>query len=130
VLAWVPGKAYYTAGMAPTVLAAGALAAERWIARGRRPRLRRGILVAALLAGLAVALPGLLPAGAVHTLPASAQHSFTLGDTIGWPQLTRAIAAQDTALARAGQPPPRSSPDTTQKPLRSTSSAPPTTCRP
>src|SRR5450631_4757532 len=26
-------------------------------------------------------------------------------DTIGWPQLTRTVAAQDTALARAGQPP-------------------------
>ena len=107
VLAWVPGKTYYTAGMAPAVLAAGAMAAERWIARSRRPRLRRGILVAAPLAGLAVALPGLLPvlpAGAVHTLPASSQHSSTLGDTIGWPQLTRAVAAQDAALVRAGQP--------------------------
>ena len=108
VLAWVPGKTYYTAGMAPAVLAAGALAAEGWIARGRRPRPRRGILVAAPLAGLAVTLPGLLPilpAGAVHTLPASSQHSSVIGDTIGWPQLTLAIAAQDTALARAGQPP-------------------------
>ena len=41
VLAWVPGKAYYTDGTAPAVLAAGSLAAERWIARGRRPGLRR-----------------------------------------------------------------------------------------
>ena len=29
----------------------------------------------------------------------------TLGDTIGWPQLTRAVAAQDAALVRAGQRP-------------------------
>ena len=108
VLAWVPGKAYYTDGMAPAVLAAGALAAERWIARGRRPRLRRGLVLAAPLVGLGIALPltlPIVPAGDVHDLPASAQHSSTIGDTIGWPQLARAVAGQDAALVRAGQPP-------------------------
>jgi hypothetical protein len=108
VLVWVPGKAYYTDGMAPAVLAAGALAAERWIARGRRPRIRRGLLIAAPLVGVAIILPlnlPLLPAGDVHGLPASYQDSSDLGDTIGWPQLTDAVAAQDAALVRAGQPP-------------------------
>jgi hypothetical protein len=78
VLAWVPGKAYYTAGMAPAVLAAGALAAERWIARARRPRVRLGVLIAAPLVGMVLLLPDLLPllpAGDVHDLPASAQDS-------------------------------------------------------
>ena len=106
VLAWVPGKVYYTDGTAPAVLAAGALAAERWIARGRRPAWRRGLILALPLVGL-VTLPTLLPvlpASDVHRLPASSQRS-TLGDTIGWPQLTRAIAARDAALARAGQRP-------------------------
>jgi len=37
-------------------------------------------------------------------LPASSQHS-SVGDSIGWPQLTRAVAAQDATLVRAGQPP-------------------------
>jgi hypothetical protein len=58
--------------------------------------------------GLAVTLPGLLPlvpVSDVHDLPASSQHSSDLGDTIGWPQLTRAVAAQSAALMRAGQPP-------------------------
>jgi hypothetical protein len=108
VLAWVPGKVYYADGMAPAVLAAGALAAERWITRGRRPRLRRVLVMAAPLVGMAVTLPGLLPlvpVGDVHDLPASSQHSSAIGDTIGWPQLTRAIAAQSAALTRAGQPP-------------------------
>jgi 4-amino-4-deoxy-L-arabinose transferase-like glycosyltransferase len=108
VLAWVPGKAYYTDGLAPAVLAAGSLAAERWIARGRRLRLRRGLLVAAPLVGAAIVLPSVLPvvsAGDVHQLPAASQHSSSIGDTVGWPQLTRAIAAQDAALARAGRPP-------------------------
>jgi hypothetical protein len=107
VLAWVPGKVYYGDGVAPAVLAAGAVAAERWIARARRPRVRRWVVVAASLVGVAVALPTLLPVlpvSDVHDLPASAQQS-SLGDTIGWPQLTRAVAAQDAALARAGQPP-------------------------
>jgi hypothetical protein len=46
----------------------------------------------------------LLPASDVHDLPASSQQS-SLGDTIGWPQLARAVAGQDAALVRAGQPP-------------------------
>ena len=107
VLAWVPGKVYYTDGMAPAVLAAGSLAAERWIARARRPRLRRGVVIAAPLVGAAIILPGVLPivpTGHVHELPASSQHA-DLGDTIGWPQLTRTVAAQDAALVHAGQPP-------------------------
>jgi hypothetical protein len=108
VLAWVPGKVYYSAGMAPAVLAAGAVAAERWTARRRRPPLWRAVLVAAPLVGTAVALPGLLPVvpvTAVHGLPASYQHASGIGNTIGWPQLTRAVAAQDTALVHAGHPP-------------------------
>ena len=107
VLAWVPGKVYYADGVAPAVLAGGALGAERWIARARRPRVRQGLVVAASLVGVAVILPSLLPmlpVSDVHDLPASSQQS-SLGDTIGWPQLTSAVAAQDAALARAGQPP-------------------------
>jgi len=107
VLAWIPGKGYYTDGLAPAVLAAGCAAAERWIARGRRPRARSALLIAAPLVGLLIlpdALP-LVPVTAVHSLPASVQQSSDLGDTIGWPQFTRAVAAQDAALARAGHPP-------------------------
>ena len=107
VLAWVPGKVYYADGVAPAVLAAGSLAAERWIARARRPRLRRGVVIAAPLVGTLIILPALLPiapAGHVHDLPASSQHA-DLGDTLGWPQLTRTVAAQDAALVHAGQPP-------------------------
>jgi hypothetical protein len=108
VLAWIPGKVYYADGMAPAVLAAGAVAAERWIARARRPRLRRGLVIAAPLIGVALVLPltlPLLPARDVHALPASYQQSAAIGDSIGWPQLTRAVAAQDKALTRSGQPP-------------------------
>ena len=108
VLAWVPGKVYYTDGVAAAVLAAGSVAAERWISRARRPRLLRDIVVAVILVSTAaILLVGLpvMPVGDVHKLPASSQHSATLGDTVGWPQLVRAVAAQDAARARAGQPP-------------------------
>jgi Dolichyl-phosphate-mannose-protein mannosyltransferase len=107
VLAWIPGKVYYADGIAPAVLAAGAVGTERWIARARRPRVRQGLVVGASLVGVAVVLPSLLPilpVSDVHDLPASSQQS-SLGDTIGWPQLTRAVGAQDAALARAGQRP-------------------------
>jgi Dolichyl-phosphate-mannose-protein mannosyltransferase len=104
VLAWVPGKGYYADGMLPAVLAAGAVTAERWIARARRPRVLRGIVLAAPVVGTAVVLPITLP-----VLPVTGLHlhqvNTNLADTVGWPQLTRAAAAQDAALVRAGQPP-------------------------
>ena len=82
VVAWVPGKVYYADGIAPAVLAAGALATERWIARAHRPGLRRGTVLAACLVGVAVALPSLLPVlpvGDVHNLPASVAAKFARG---------------------------------------------------
>ncbi len=107
VVAWIPGKPYYADGMAAPVLAAGCAAAERWVTRGRRAGARRSLLVASPIVGLALALPLVLPLVSVndlHSLPGTAQTS-NLGDTVGWPQLTRAVAAQDAALTRAGQRP-------------------------
>jgi hypothetical protein len=46
VLTWVPGKSYYSVGIAPELLAAGSVATERWIARARRPRLRTAAVAA------------------------------------------------------------------------------------
>jgi 4-amino-4-deoxy-L-arabinose transferase-like glycosyltransferase len=108
VLVWIPGKAYYTGGLAPAVLAAGAAAAESWVARGHRPRVRSGLLVAAPLVGLILAVIvvfPVLPVTDVHKLPVTVQQSSQVGDTVGWPQLTAAVAAQDVALTRSGQPP-------------------------
>jgi Dolichyl-phosphate-mannose-protein mannosyltransferase len=117
VLAWLPGKANYTEGLLPAVLAAGSVTAERWIARARhararhararRRRLRRGAVVAAPLLSMAISLPlvlPVLPVGDLHDLPAL-QLASAVKDTVGWPQLTRAVAAQDTSLIRAGRPP-------------------------
>jgi hypothetical protein len=104
VLAWIPGKVYYSDGMLPAVLAAGSMSAERWIAKARRPRARRAAIGVLALAGTLVTLPGLLPLlpiASVHAVSGSA----ALADGIGWPQLTATVAAQDAALTRAGQPP-------------------------
>jgi hypothetical protein len=107
VVAWVPGKIYYSSGIAPAVLAAGSVSAEGWIARGRRPRARRWLAAAAPLAGFILVLPLLLP-----VLPASdwsnttlTKNNGTLANTIGWPQLVAAVVAQDKALTRAGEAP-------------------------
>jgi 4-amino-4-deoxy-L-arabinose transferase-like glycosyltransferase len=107
VLVWVPGKVYYSDGMVPAVLAAGSVSAERWVARGRRPRLRRGLLVAAPVVGMLVLLPitlPLVPVNDLHKIHALGSGSSVL-DTVGWPQLTATVAAQDAALGRAGIPP-------------------------
>jgi hypothetical protein len=106
VAAWVPGKVYYSEGTAPAVLAAGAVAAERWIARGRRPGARRGFMVAAPLVSMAISVQTILP-----IVPAADLHDIrnldtvTTADTFGWPQFTHEVAAQAAALARAGQAP-------------------------
>ena len=108
VLAWIPGRPYYTDGLAAAVLAAGSAAAEGWVRRARRPRLRCALAFGAPLLGMAVLLPytvPVLPVSDVHTMPVSAQHSSGIGDEIGWPQLAAAVTAQDAAHTRAGQPP-------------------------
>ena len=108
VLAWVPGKVYYPDGVLPLVLAAGAVSAENWIARARHARLRRGLVIAAPLAGTALLLPfllPLLPVGDLHAIKNLHKTNPTLVNTIGWPQFTAMVAAQDAALTRAGQRP-------------------------
>lgn len=106
VLAWVPGKGYYSEGMAPAVLAAGSLAAERWIRRGPRPALRRGLVLVMPLLSMAISLPGTLP-----VVPVTALHevrnldTVTTADTVGWPQFVRTVAAEDATLTEAGRPP-------------------------
>src|SRR6202000_1547011 len=68
VLAWVPGKPYYTSGLLPAVLAAGWVAAERWSVRGRRPLGRRVLVVGAILLATVVELPTVLPVWPVRDL--------------------------------------------------------------
>jgi 4-amino-4-deoxy-L-arabinose transferase-like glycosyltransferase len=104
VLAWVPGKIYYSDGMLPAVIAAGSVSAQRWIASPARGRLRNGLVVAGLVLSVVIVVPNtlpVLPIAVLHTVPPDK----TVNDSVGWPQLTAAVAAQDAALTRAGEPP-------------------------
>ena len=106
VLAWIPGRTYYAEGTAPALVAAAAAAAEGWIARGARPGLRRRLVVAAPLVSIAISVQTILPIVPIaylHDVPNL--DKVTTADTFGWPQLTRLVAAQNEALARAGQAP-------------------------
>ena len=93
VLVWIPGKPYYTDGMAPVVLAAGsAMCVGRRDRPGRWRAVRHGLLIAAPLVGLVLVLPILLPfvpQGDVRHLPSSAQQSSQVGDEIVPQQLPR-----------------------------------------
>jgi hypothetical protein len=104
VLAWVPGKIYYSDGMLPAVIAAGSVSAEHWLAYASRARRRQGLVVAGLAVTAVLTVPNtlpVLPIAALHTVPPDK----TVNDSVGWPQLTAAVAAQDAALTRAGEPP-------------------------
>ena len=86
------GKPYYLAGLLPVLIAAGALAVDEWLERGR-PGVRTGVLVAALaaaaLADAVIALP-VLPADRAGPVIAV---NADVGETIGWPEFARTIAA-------------------------------------
>ena len=104
VLAWVPGKVYYADGMLPVVLAAGAVPAGEWLTSARHHVRRRWLVVAGTVLGIVLTVPATLPVvplASLHTTSAGT----TVTDTVGWPQLTADVAAQDRALTRAGTPP-------------------------
>jgi hypothetical protein len=88
------GKPYYLGGMFPVLLAAGAQPALDWARRGR-PRLRAGLLTAALiltpLTAIPVSLP-VVPVADVHATPIVALN-YDAGETIGWPTYVRQIRA-------------------------------------
>jgi hypothetical protein len=86
------GKPYYLAGLFPVLLGAGAIEVDAWLERGS-PRLRAGLLGAALVAsGLVSAVLGLPLLPADDAGPVVAMNSDA-GETIGWPQLVATVAA-------------------------------------
>ena len=109
VLAWVPGKTYYSDGMLPALIAAGSVSAEAWLARERarrdgRPRWRRGLVGAGLVLTVFTVVPQALPVvpiADVHKLPPDK----SVNDGIGWQQLVAEVAAQDAALSKEGHAP-------------------------
>ncbi len=86
------GKPYYLAGLFPVLLAAGAIETDAWLTRAstrRRGTLLWSMIVLSGLVSAVIALP-LLPVR--HSGPVIAVNG-DVGETIGWPDLTRTVAS-------------------------------------
>jgi hypothetical protein len=93
------GKPYYLAGMFPVLLAAGAIETDHWLKDGAR---KRAVLLWSMVAlsgvvSILLALP-VLPA---HDAGIANSANSDVGETIGWPELTRQVA---TVYRRAARP--------------------------
>ena len=83
------GKPYYLAGMFPVLLAAGGIETDAWLDRGaRRPALLWSMVALSGAVSALIALP-LLPAKDAGPVIGV---NGDVGETIGWPDLTRTIA--------------------------------------
>ncbi len=86
------GKSYYAVGYSPVLMAAGAIALDGWLSRGRA-RLRAGVFgSAAAESGVLVAvlvLP-LQPPATRATTPMPASYNGS-AEQIGWPELVTAV---------------------------------------
>jgi hypothetical protein len=95
VVVWVfvviPGRSYYTAGVFPLLLAAGA----RRIERGQAVVRHRLVWLAAPVVGavltVALVLP-VLPQSVFAQLTFLHKTSYDVGETVGWPQFTAQVA--------------------------------------
>jgi len=85
------GKPYYLAGLLPVLIAAGSLQADGWLQRGRT-RVRRALLVFAVVSSGAVGLAIALPVLAREDLGPVLALNEDAGETIGWPELARTVA--------------------------------------
>ena len=99
------GRSYYLAPAYPMLLAAGAVAGERWI--GALPaagaRLARGVTAVALLVGAAVSGALMLPLAPVGSAlwGVSSEVHDTFAEQIGWPELVQTVAEISASLPPA-----------------------------
>ncbi len=85
------GKPYYLAGLFPVLLAAGAIEADAWLGRGRG-RGRAAVLGIAIVASGVVSVVLALPVLPARDAGPVVAANGDVGETIGWPQLVRAVA--------------------------------------
>jgi hypothetical protein len=85
------GKPYYLAGMFPVLLAAGAIETDAWLGRGSTRRRATLLWSMVGLSGLVSALIALPVLPARDAGPVIAVNG-DVGETIGWPELTRSVA--------------------------------------
>jgi len=81
-------QTYYLAAAYVYLLAAGAVAIDRWL-QARPGRLRNLLLASALTT--AVAVPLVLPLLPVADIGWTYKINATLGETVGWPRLVRTV---------------------------------------
>ncbi|HKA68636.1 MAG TPA: glycosyltransferase family 39 protein, partial [Actinomycetes bacterium] len=88
------GKPYYASGLAPVLLAAGGVAVEGWLARGRSPTGRSALVIEAIAVNLAASIAIALPVWPLSWLPNTPQAvaNYDALETVGWPELVRAVA--------------------------------------
>jgi len=97
------GKPYYLAGLLPALIGAGAVQADGWLARGRS-RARRATLIAAVALGGVVSAVISLPVLPADNLGPVLAMNEDVGETIGWPEFARTVAAVNDALPGRGHP--------------------------
>lgn len=83
----IPGRAYYAAGFLPALFAAGAVAVDRTT---RRAWLWFAAPVVGALVVLPVTLP-VVPVDRLASVPAERALNHDAGETVGWPELVRAV---------------------------------------
>jgi hypothetical protein len=91
VIVEVPGRPYYVDGLLAGVLAAGAVRIEQ----RRTPTHKRTNWLIAPIAGAVLmmwAVLPILPVATMARMPFLHKLNYDLGETIGWPQLTRSVA--------------------------------------
>ncbi len=85
------GKPYYLSGLLPILVAAGAMSADGWLDRGKT-RVRRRVLLAAVVASAAVSIVIALPVLPVRDLGPVVAMNADVGETVGWPRFARTVA--------------------------------------
>jgi hypothetical protein len=85
------GQPYYTIGLVAGLFAIGAVATERWLNRGRG-RVRRALIIAAVVVNTAVSVVFALPVLPADRLGFIADVNSTVADQIGWKEYVREVA--------------------------------------
>lgn len=91
------GKSYYVAGALPALMAAGAIAVDRWLVRGRwRPAVFAAAAVGSFALLAVLTLP-VLPAPTLATTPIPDLYGEN-AEQVGWPELVSSVRTVADAL--------------------------------
>jgi 4-amino-4-deoxy-L-arabinose transferase-like glycosyltransferase len=96
------GKGYYSAGMFAVLIAAGSIALDGWLSRGRRPLCIGTFAVAATLSGafIAIVMLPILPARTMGATFIPDLYKET-AEQVGWPELVATVEQVASGLTPA-----------------------------